>query len=160
MNTLFIQVPIKPLSVNAKFTINKYKRRIVKSNVANKFEKTVEGYLNQCMKEIDQFTAAFNPKKYGLTMDILMYIPEDQFFTKKGAISSTCIDAGNAMKMLEDIIYKRMGLNDGLNLKVSSEKRPYTGEDWLTLVTISEVLIPKSCYLDAIALTLCPLASE
>jgi hypothetical protein len=148
MNNLILQIDAKPLSVNAKFTLNKYRRRIVKSTAAIKFEKVVESNLVKHKSELDIFKLNYNRSKHGLQLEIVMYVPESEFFTKEGLISSTCIDAGNALKMLEDIIYKSIGINDGWNVKVSSEKRPHKSEKWITLVNISEVPIPKSCYLD------------
>lgn len=148
MNNLNLQIELKPLSVNAKFTINRYCRRIVKSTAAVKFEKLIQLHLSKYEDELRNFKNAYNRNKYGLNLEIVMYAPESEFFTKDGLISATCIDAGNALKMLEDIIYKRIGINDGWNIKVSSEKRPHKSDKWMTLVNISEVPIPKSCYLD------------
>jgi hypothetical protein len=104
--------------------------------------------LSQYGEAMKRFRESFDKKTQGLMLEVVMYVPEDEFFTQKGEISSTCIDAGNALKMLEDIIFKALELNDGLNVKVSSEKRPYIEKEWLTLVTISKVIKPKSCYLD------------
>lgn len=148
MNNLILQFPIKPLSVNSKFTINKWKRKIVKSTSANRFEKVIKDMLLQYSSSMKNFKKLHNRKKYALNLDIVMYVPEAEFFTLAEEVDCTCIDASNALKMLEDIIYKQLGLNDGLNTKVTSEKRPYRGEDWLTLVTVSEVPIPKAAYLD------------
>lgn len=145
-----MQFPIKPLSVNSKFTINKFRRKIVKSTSANRFEKIINGMLAPHARKMHDFKIAHNRKKYALNLEVVMYVPESDFFTKEGEVDCTCIDSSNALKMLEDIIYKAMKLNDGLNVKVISEKRPYNGDEWLTLVTVSEVLMPKTCYLDSI----------
>jgi len=146
-----MQIPIKPLSVNSKFTINRYNRRIVKSTSANRFEKEVEKYLVKYGKEIDLFTKGFDKSRSALTLEVVLYVPKKEYFTLKGAISSTCIDASNALKMLEDIVYKRMGINDAFNIKVSSEKRPADLEEWITLLIITKVDKPKVDPLDSIA---------
>jgi predicted house-cleaning noncanonical NTP pyrophosphatase (MazG superfamily) len=151
MNNLIMQIPIKPLSVNAKFTINRFNRRIVKSTSANKFEKTVEKYLAKYAQEMSEFTESFNKETHALTLEIVLYIPKSEFFTKKGSVSSTCIDASNALKILEDITYKLMGINDALNIRVSSEKRPYDGESWVTFMVITIIDKPRVDPLDAIA---------
>jgi hypothetical protein len=104
--------------------------------------------MGQYKDKLNSFKKSYSRDKYALQLDIIMYVPEVEFFTKEGLISATCIDASNALKMLEDTIYKTLGINDGFNTKVSSEKRPYKSKDWLTMVTISEIPIPKSCYLD------------
>lgn len=148
MNSLIMQFPIKPLSVNSKFTQHFKTKRMIKSTSAHKFERVVNGLLVNYRKDIEFFTKAYNRRKYSLQLEVVMYVPEEEFFTKSGEVSLTCIDASNALKMLEDIIYKAMKLNDGVNVKVSSEKRPYLGKEWVTLVTVSEVPVPKSCYLD------------
>ena len=56
MNNLIMQIPMKPLSVNSKLTINRHIRKIVKSTSANKFEKEVDRYLIKYSKEIDLFS--------------------------------------------------------------------------------------------------------
>lgn len=145
-----MQLPIKPLSVNKKFTINRYSRRIVKTSNANTFENKLTKLLNRYDKDIKDFSNKFDKNKDGLTLDIVMYIPASEFFTKKGAISSTCIDVSNTLKMLEDTIYKVLNINDGLNVKVSSEKRPANTSEWITLVEIVKVKKPKIDPLDSI----------
>jgi hypothetical protein len=148
MNILVMQMPIKPLSVNAKFEQHWKTKRIIKSTRAHKFEKSVKAYLEDYREKMRSFSLNYSRAYCGLQLEVVMYVPEAEFFTKEGLISATCIDAGNALKMLEDIIYKELGINDGMNLRVSSEKRPYEGSEWLTLITVQEVPIPKSCYLD------------
>lgn len=143
-----MQIPIKPLSVNSKFTINQHRRRIVKSTSCTKFEKSILGYLNKYATDINIFRNSFNPKNEALHLEIIMYVPKEEFFTKAGTVSLTSIDASNALKMLEDTIYKAMGINDGLNLKVSSEKRPINSDEWLTLIMITKVEKPKIDPLD------------
>lgn len=154
MNNIILQLPIKPLSVNSKFTQHFKTKRMIKSTSAHKFEREVNHILKEYGPDLANFSKALNRKKYAVELEVVMYVPEAEFFTKSGEISLTCIDSSNALKMLEDIIYKAMGLNDGINTKVISEKRPYPGKEWLTLVTISEVIIPKSCYLDESVLKL------
>jgi len=146
-----MQIPIKPLSVNSKFTINRHKRMIVKSTSANRFEREVEKYLIKYRSEMDIFTKSFDKSKNALTLEVVLYVPKHEYFTLKGAVSSTCIDSSNALKMLEDIVYKRMGINDALNVKVSSEKRPADLDHWITLMVITKIDKPKVDPLDAIA---------
>jgi len=153
MNNLIMQIPLKPLSVNSKFTLHYKSRRIIKSNSANRFEKEVASHLLRYSKNMAEFRDSFNPKTEALTLEVVLYVPREEFFTKDNRVSSTCIDAGNALKMLEDIIYKALGINDGLNVKVSSEKRPVARDEWLTLVMITKVEKPRICALDAIAFT-------
>jgi hypothetical protein len=146
-----MQIPIKPLSVNAKFTINRFNRRIVKSTSANRFEKEVDSYLCRYAKSMQEFLHKFDKSRHSLNLEVVLYVPKKEFFTVKGHVSSTCIDASNALKMLEDITYKRLGVNDALNTKVSSEKRPYDGESWVTFMVITIIDKPKVDPLDAIA---------
>lgn len=150
MNNLILQIPVKPLSVNAKFTLHHKSRRIIKSNSANKFTKVIEGHLLKYADNIKSFLSTVT-RNDALTLELVMYVPKAEFYTKEGKISLTCIDASNALKMLEDIIYKKIGINDGLNVKVSSEKRPADRDEWLTLITITRIAKPKVCHLDSIA---------
>jgi len=145
-----MQIPIKPLSVNKKFTINRFNRRIVKSTSANKFEKDLDSYLCKYARDMHDLLHKFDKSKHGLSLEVVLYVPKQEFFTAKGHISSTCIDASNALKMLEDITYKRLGINDAFNTKVISEKRPYDGESWVTFIVITIIDKPRVDPLDAI----------
>lgn len=149
MNNLILQIPVKPLSVNKKFTINRYNRRMVKSSEAVAFEKLVESYLAKHKKDIDLFISSLEDRQV-LGLDIVIYVPEKDFYTKKKTISLTCLDVSNTLKMLEDTIYKNIGINDALNVKISAEKRPTSRETYVTLINIHKLAIPKICPLDHI----------
>lgn len=145
-----MQLPIKPLSVNSKFTINKYSRRIVKSTNAVKFERNTLKLLSKYDKDIKNFSSKFDKNKDALTLELVIYVPATEFFTKKGAISATCIDVSNTLKIIEDTIYKALAINDSFNIKVSAEKRPYNGTEWITHVEIIKTNKPRIDPLDAI----------
>lgn len=149
MNNLVMQIPLKPLSINKKNTISGKRRMIIKSMDARIYEEKINIELDKYYEQMTFFKNNITDKE-ALSFSIVVYIPKGDFFTKKGTINTKCLDVSNAIKMLEDIIYKRLGLNDGLNCKVTSEKRPHSGEEYLTLVNIEKSLIPKVCYLDEI----------
>jgi hypothetical protein len=144
-----MQFPFKPLSVNAKFDQHYKTGRIIKSKACKAFERRIEDRLGSYREKIEAFRKNYSRDKASLHFDMIIYVPEAEFFTKDGLVSLTCLDTGNAFKMLEDTIFKALGINDALNVKISGEKRPYKAEEWVTLVTINEIPVPRSCYLDS-----------
>lgn len=145
MKTLIMQIPMKPLSVNSKFTVNR--GYMVKTNSVKKFEKEVFCSLLPYRKDADEF---LKYKIESLETEIVIYIPDGEFFTKKGTVSLTCLDCSNAIKIVEDQVFNFLGLNDGLNVSISSEKRPWKGDEYMTLVTIKSVDKPIPCALDRV----------
>ncbi len=123
---------------------------MVKSSEAVAFEKTIASYLDKHQKDISTFLTSLEDRQV-LSMDVVIYVPEEDFYTKKKAISLTCLDVSNTLKMLEDVIYKYIGINDALNVKVSAEKRPTSNDGYITLINISKQNIPKICPLDKIS---------
>lgn len=149
MKNLILQIPIKPMSVNNKFTIAGGARRITKKSEVYVYERTLKQYLLTKTDEIKLFTNNILASEC-LHFDVVVYVPRDLFFNKKGTINLKCLDASNVLKILEDCIYKELGLNDALNTKVSSEKRPSDSEDFVTLVEISKRPNPKVDPLDSL----------
>lgn len=141
---------MKPLSVNKKFTINRYSRRMVKSSEAVTFEKKLSGYLDKYHKEIEEFLQGIEERQ-ALGLELVIYVPESEFYTKKKEMSLTALDVSNTLKMLEDTLYKYLDINDALNVKVSAEKRPTSNSGYMTLINITKLPVPKVCPLDNIS---------
>jgi hypothetical protein len=138
-----MQIPVKPLTVNKKFTINKGHRFLIKTNIARDFEKVIADFLELHKKDIIKLMSKFNPKVHALHFYITIYAPSDVYFTKDGKVSARCIDASNAIKILEDSVYKFLDVGDHYNTKVTSEKLPHQSKDWITKFEIKIVDKPS-----------------
>jgi hypothetical protein len=58
-----------------------------------------------------EFAQSFDPKKYIMIGQWFFFY--ENFFTKKeGSVSSSIPDLENGKKMVQDLIFKHMGLND------------------------------------------------
>jgi hypothetical protein len=135
--------------VNQKHTIAAGQRRITKKSSVYAFEKYIKAQMLKSHDQVKEFTNNILETEC-LTFEVVIYVPKDLFFNKKGLINLTCLDASNALKILEDTIYKELKKNDGLNTFVSSEKRPYAGEGFLTLVKITKIPTPQVDPLDSL----------
>lgn len=148
MKNLILQIPIKPLSANQKYTIAKGSRRITKKSQVYAFERQVQSYMMEQNDKVKFFVNNMLSNEC-LKLEVVVYVPKDEFYNKKGTINLKCLDASNVLKILEDCIYKELGKNDGLNVFVSSEKRPYAGDEFMTLVNITRVSTPVCDPLDS-----------
>lgn len=137
-----MQIPIKPLSVNKKFTINKRSRFLIKSNATRDYENALTFLLLDYRKDIKEFLNGFNPKCHALHFYVTVYCPLEVYYTKDGKMSSRCIDASNVIKILEDKVYKIMEIGDHFNTKVTAEKLPHHSQDWITKIEIKKVEKP------------------
>jgi hypothetical protein len=136
MSSVLLQIPIKPLSVNGKFTIARGQNRIAKRWQVYAFEKTVRSYLHKRKEDLEAIRDALD-KRLGMRLEITIKIPKKDFYTKKGDIGQKCLDVSNALKILEDTIYDFMGVNDAFNVFVSCAKMPYDSEDYMTEAKIT-----------------------
>jgi hypothetical protein len=149
MKNLILQIPMKPLSANQKYTIAKGSRRITKKSQVYAFEREIKHYMMDQKDKVKFFVNNMLSNEC-LKFEVVVYIPKNEFYNKKGTINLKCLDASNVLKILEDSIYQELGKNDGLNTFVSSEKRPYAGDDFLTLINITRVPTPSCDPLDSL----------
>jgi hypothetical protein len=147
MDNIVLQFPLKPLSINKKSTISNRGRFMIKTMEARRFEDAINKHLDKHAQELKFFRNNIRDHE-ALSLSITIYVPKSEYFTKKGTINLKCLDTSNSIKILEDIIYSRMDVNDGLNCKINAEKRPWSGDGYITLVVIEKMTQPKACYLD------------
>jgi hypothetical protein len=137
------------MSVNNKFTIARGSRRITKKSEVYIYERSLKQYLMTKADDIKVFTNNILHKEC-LSFEVVIYVPKNLFFNKKGLINLTCLDVSNAIKILEDCIYKELGINDAMNVFISGEKRPFSGDDFITLINISKRPLPVCDPLDSL----------
>ena len=105
-----------------------------------------EGYLNDQYvrfgRELKSFLEAYRPESDAIECFWLVKIPKDEFFTKKKTISKTCLDASNAVKILEDVLSKNIGIDDSQVIDSRARKVPTNSNSWSVSLTLSIVDYP------------------
>lgn len=106
---------------------------VYKTDYQKAFTAEIKAHLMnfEIKQRLRQPEAIFNPKKHILTGNwVFLY---DDFFTKsKGTVSSKICDLENGKKMIQDILFKEMNLND--KDICLSEDIKYLGEDAIIFV--------------------------
>lgn len=129
--TLFFD--FKPLTVNQAYITLRNGRRC-KSQAYNAFKKRV---LSGLMKdEIMEFSKSFDAGRHELYLDMIVYL--SGFSTKDGVISKKGGDLMNFEKVITDIIFPYMGLDDAFITSANLSKNFGTKDCFIYLLTIKE----------------------
>ena len=110
---------------------------LIKTPLARAFEED----LFDRLKKMDQtmfesFKKQFDPKKHYITAQYIIYTPEDELFTKDGRISHRAVDT-DAHKLMQDVIFKHMKIDDAL-IRYSSYSTPVSGDgNWNYFIIIN-----------------------
>jgi hypothetical protein len=147
MNQLQFLLPIKPLSVNKKFTLHRKARILIKSKEAQVYEAKLDKLLLQIDDDLKELAASYKKEKHSISFEVEVFVPQHEFFTKQKTINQKCLDVTNAFKMLEDTIFKRLGIDDSQITQASITKTPWTRETWCCIIKLSLLPIPKASYL-------------
>lgn len=146
MKTLMVKLDIgKPLSMNNKLV--PVRGRLIKAKSFRVYEDKVDDELG---KYYDQFLVlgqGWNEKRHALEVNWYIYAPKDEFFTKKGTISKTCLDATNTVKILEDRLSVILGVDDSQICSSSVKKIPTDSSSWCVVLEISIVARPEVIHL-------------
>lgn len=101
MKRSFVLQNIKPFSINATY----YGNGRIKTSEAREWEMNIFYRLSTPENEekFSELRAAFDSSKHALSVLIVAYYPEVQFYTKKGNISNKIVlDMSNGEKLLLD----------------------------------------------------------
>lgn len=129
--TLFFD--FKPLTVNQAYITLRNGRRC-KSQAYNAFKKRV---LSGLVKEdIEAFSKSFDASRHELYLDMIIYL--SGFSTKDGAISKKGGDLMNFEKVITDILFPYMGLDDAFITSANLSKNFGTKDCFIYLLTIKE----------------------
>lgn len=113
--TLFFQ--FKPLSLNRAYK-NLPGRGRVKTNEYKTYQTTLESKLN--LNALSCFSRVFDPKKHEIHLNMIVYLKD--LYTKDGRISKLSGDCGNLEKITNDVIFKKLGLDDSQITKIMISK--------------------------------------
>ena len=119
---LKIEVPdIIPPTVNSLYGYNPKIKRRYKEKHAYEFEKEFISYLNLFYSiKKKEFNKKISNKEVFLNVDYQLFCKYDRIYTKKNKIKK--FDISNRTKVLEDALFKWIGLDDKYCFKYSHEK--------------------------------------
>lgn len=141
MKTLIVKLDIgKPLSINHKLI--PARGRLIKSGEYRKYEKKLDEEFAKWFDHVSVLGSGYDEKKHALKATWRIYVPENEFFTKKGTISKTCLDVTNSIKVMEDRLVHILGVDDSQFIEVTSEKIPTSGAFWCVCLELSIVMRP------------------
>lgn len=103
--------PVKPLSNNKLVKpANRGMGRLVKTNEARKFQKTIAAYMSANKQPIKELNEFFDENNHNLMAHIKVTSPN--FYTKSGRLNKKDIDTGNCEKALIDAMFKFFDFDD------------------------------------------------
>lgn len=114
-------LPFLPLN-RAKMIVGKPRPMLIKTALCREFEKDLEGRLAEYGKhtiEDDEYIEVV----YNL------FCPRSEFFTKEGKLSSRCPDA-DSIKVLQDVIFRSIGIDDKHIKELKVYMMPSDDETW------------------------------
>lgn len=98
---------VKALSLNACFSNTPHGR--VKSKKYTEFTKVIDGLMLAQKNSLLDLMKHFNEFEHYITCDWKFYFP---IFKKDGHISKTAGDVSNMIKPIEDLIFKKLSIDD------------------------------------------------
>ncbi len=137
MNDLKLKINLKPVSINAYYKtilIKGTPRRAV-SKDGKAFQKLFLNELYNYSHLIHGFFASIDPERDMIYFTIDHFSPT--FYTKDKRISSNSLDSNAPVKLIEDIFFDFIGMNDKIIKRSTGEK--WYGRESYFEITISRV---------------------
>lgn len=86
---------------------------LIKTDLAREFEKDLTERLKEYAPIFEEFKNYFDPRRHFIEAEYNIYTPKSELFTVSGAVSARSTDV-DAHKLLQDVIFKSMKLDDKL----------------------------------------------
>lgn len=125
-------LPYMPLN-RAKMVLAKPRPMLVKTPLCREFEKDLTSRLSEYPKQT-------LPDDEYLKVTYNLYCPIEEYFTKEGKISSRCPDA-DSIKVLQDTLFKYLGLDDKLIKDLVVKVRPSSTDQWDYIIILESFKI-------------------
>ena len=139
MNTLIMDFPIRPFSVNKekKVAVVHGKMRLVKNTSGKQgaARKELEMLALRYNRQLKDLGAMFDPKLHFWRMKYFWIYHEDEFWTKAGTMSQGLVDDDNPVKPFRDIIFGVVGMPDAY--VANSEQTKMPGKETKCVIHIS-----------------------
>ena len=142
MKSITFQIALKPISLNHSHEMKVIRgprgriARIMRGKTAKTktFEILVRHQLGQIKSDLEQFSKGFDPTEGCIHMDAYFYINKDEFFTKPKSkknprvrVSRNSLDLSNCLKVVEDVIFNFIGIDDVSTCYINAQKIPTDG---------------------------------
>ena len=154
MKTLKIKLKAPPFSTNAAYVrARSHGSRLIRNKKCRDWGDSILLQLQSYREEMAAFREDFDPTSHALSIKIVFSIPEKTFYTKSGEVSLFSKDLSNVEKLLIDLLLDdrfngrtvfgervdNLSINDKLVIRLTSEKRPISGDAYLTALTIKKL---------------------
>jgi hypothetical protein len=129
----------------------------IKTPLAREFEKDLSNRMEIYRPSFEEFTRSFDKRFNYISAEYYIYTPQESLFTKDGHISSRSVDL-DAHKLLQDTIFKTIGLDDKLIREVAYRSAVSQDGKWnfVCIYNLEKISCLKSKY-SLIASTIKPL---
>lgn len=139
MREVSFLLTLEPVSVNSSHRFGRGFR--YKAPKTNKFELELKNQLNEFKEELDEFNQSFITHKHCIHTSIFFYVPKNKFYTKgtkkePSKINRNSKDLDNCLKVLQDGVFKFIGVDDCNITKIEAEKIAYPGDEWKIVVQL------------------------
>jgi Holliday junction resolvase RusA-like endonuclease len=133
MRELSFLLDIEPVSINNSHGFGRGRR--FKLPKTKKFGIELKKQLDQYKEEFDEIYQSFYPHKHCIHTGIYFYVPKNKFYTKgtkkePSKINRNSKDLDNCLKVLNDGVFKYIGIDDCNIVKIEAEKIAYKGDKW------------------------------
>lgn len=135
MSQFSFMLEIEPVSVNHSHCFGKgFRYKLPKTR---KYEIELKKQLSVFKDEFSAFHSSFNPLTNYISASYSFYAPKDFFYTKEKKISKRSKDLDNCIKIVQDNIFKFIGIDDTFVTDIEAVKRPTNGKEWRIVVMLS-----------------------
>jgi Holliday junction resolvase RusA-like endonuclease len=150
MKTLTVKLAIRPRSLNnSKIPIRMGKSlRLADAPDFRKYKTEMLAEIKRHEKEFLSFSIVHDHSQHAIEAEWYIYVPSKEYFTLKGTISKTCIDATNAVKIMEDCLVKVLNIDDSQFIDSRVRKIPVTSDSWSVVLILNRVLKPSVVHLN------------
>ena len=145
MDQICMYLPIKPISYNQSHVVVGNVLR--SSTLKKKFQREASKLITPFSKDLKKFATSHMGRPVQMKIRYIFWVPRADLIAKStSGISKTSLDVDNAMKCINDVVFKRMekfnpDINDAYVTYMGLEKRPSPKEQYGITIHLSSQLL-------------------
>lgn len=116
--------------------------RLADAPKARAFKVELDKQFDKHSHDLVKFAIGHDHTKHALEAVWRVYVPEKEFFTLKGTISKTCLDATNSVKLMEDGLVRALKIDDSQIVQTTVLKIPTNGA-WCVSLELTRIQRPE-----------------
>ena len=117
---LEFKLDLSPVSLNSSTFV--WNNRRIKTKQAIAFENDFNELMKPYAHSLGLLADSFIDTEHSFSLDYTFYLKT--FFTKKGNISAKSKDVDNLVKVVNDRLFKLIGIDDSTMIDLTAKKRP------------------------------------